>query len=147
MTRQDDAFRNTALYEQLVTRAQHEGLLSEHPSSVEAEAFFDTLRADGKLEGPVHHYIGDDLSDDDLDALWAVFAGNEPPDPNNFTPGWWEDKPHQLAYRLLLRLTRAEAALKASLIQEGLRDPKKRRELAEFMAPQKRPLPPIKEIP
>lgn len=133
MTRQDDAYRHASLYEQLVTRAQHEGALSADPTDAEVLAVFDSLRADGKLEGTVHKLIGDDLIAADLDALWTVFAGPDGPDHTNPTPGWWADKPHQIAYRLVLRLTRAEDALKAALLREGLRDPEKRRELSDAL--------------
>lgn len=55
--------------------------------------------------------VGDDLSSDDLDALWAFLVG-EP--EKGLMADWWNDKPHQIAYRLLLRLTRAEAAATAA---------------------------------
>jgi len=178
-TRLEDAYRSSPLYDQLVRQGKAGGRLSASPTYEEVEAYFEDLRTLGSLRGHPDRYIGDDLSAGDLDALWAVFAGSGGPDPDSSIPGWWEDKPHQIAYRLLLRLTRAEAGrdaalnllavmhgdgghhtervgfvqsckdaeqirhdlvtavddLKASLIREALKDPEKRRELAEAMSP------------
>jgi len=53
--------------------------------------------------------IGDDLSDADLVEFWRYFHGEE-----NDMSRWWSDKPHQIAWRLLMRLVRAEAALHAN---------------------------------
>jgi hypothetical protein len=176
-TRLEDAYRSSSLYDQLVKQARKDGVLPPVFTGEQVEDLFTSLRASGDLEGYPERYIGDDLSAADLDALWGIFAGE--PDPESFIPGWWEDKPHQLAYRLVLRLTRAEADrdaalnllavmhgdgghhtekvgfvqsckdaenvrhglvaavndLKASLIREALKDPEKRRELAEAMSP------------
>jgi len=52
--------------------------------------------------------IGADLTPERLDALWSFLTGG--PEESEIAE-WWQDKPHQLAYRLLLRLTRAEADL------------------------------------
>lgn len=54
--------------------------------------------------------VGDDLTDAELDALHAVLVGDAVvTDAERAAAGWWEDKPHQVAYRLLCRLTRAES--------------------------------------
>ena len=108
-TRQTDAYRHTSLYEQIMKHGIKEGSLSETSSDAEVQAYHDILRAEGKLHGHVEKLIGDDLSDEDIDNLWAMWAGEDGPDPDSIMPGWWDDKPHQIAYRLVLRLTRAEA--------------------------------------
>lgn len=105
-TRYTDAFRRPALYEQIATKAIKEGRLPERFTAEEFGQVCDALRAEGALAGHVHPYIGDDLGEEDLDNLWAIWA--DTPDPDSIMPGWWSDKPHQLAYRLILRLTRAE---------------------------------------
>jgi len=51
--------------------------------------------------------IGDDLTEDELIELWQYFHGEE-----NSMSRWWRDKPHQIAWRLLMRLVRAETALR-----------------------------------
>jgi hypothetical protein len=55
--------------------------------------------------GPEEHFIGDDLTDEQLDQLWDYFINGK----TNQMSNWWQDKPHQIGYRLLLRLARAEA--------------------------------------
>lgn len=107
-TRYTDAFRRPSLYEQIAQQAVKDGRLPERFTAEEFGEVCDTMRAEGKLEGHVHDYIGNDLREEDLDNLWAIWAGS--PDPDSIMPGWWEDKPHQIAYRLILRLTRAEVA-------------------------------------
>lgn len=50
------------------------------------------------------YFVGDDLTEEQLDELYrAVMEGEK-----NHMGSWWEDKPHQILYRLLSRLTRAE---------------------------------------
>lgn len=49
--------------------------------------------------------IGNDLTPSMLDELWRLFTGSH---PRSTVASWWADKPHQIGYRLLLRLTRAE---------------------------------------
>lgn len=53
-------------------------------------------------------FIGDELTEGDLDSLWCVIAGHDDPNPDTSMRDWWDDKANQLAYRLILRLTRAE---------------------------------------
>lgn len=79
MSRLKDAYRDTALYEQVKSKG---GDLSE-----------------------IDQLIGDDLSDEMLDDLWAMIAEGK---RDTYMASWWEDKPHQIMYRLLLRLTRSE---------------------------------------
>lgn len=60
-----------------------------------------------KVEGR-DHFVGDDLSGVSLDELWECLSGLG----DGGTMGsWWRDKSHQIGYRLLLRLTRAEDAV------------------------------------
>ena len=107
-TRIEDAYRLTPLYEQMVDKGQKDGLLGDTPTDEEVEAVLDHYRAESKLIGFPKKFIGNDLTDDQLDDLWRMIAeGNRDTDMAD----WWEDKPHQIMYRLLLRLTRAEAAL------------------------------------
>lgn len=56
-------------------------------------------------------YIGDDLSELHLDELLDWVDHNEYGDHEHTTSvaGWYQDKPHQVVRRLILRLTRAEA--------------------------------------
>ena len=108
--RYKDAWRHASLYESLLQRGIESGALPPKPTREQIEAHHDALRAEGRLEGVVHELIGDDLSEADLDNLWAVW--NSRPRPESAIPGWWRDKPHQIAYRLLLRLTRAEATIR-----------------------------------
>lgn len=107
--RSTDSYRKTPMWEGLVNRAVREGKLPKKPTTEQAEAHFEVLRAHGKLEGEVTELIGDDLSPEMLDDLWEVLGGGGNYD--TYTGQWWDDKPHQIAYRLLLRLTRAEAKL------------------------------------
>lgn len=73
----------------------------------------DCYRPGCFCSGALGDGIGDDLSPQDLDDLWAVLTGRpEVLSTEDIMSGWWADKPHQLAYRLLLRLTRAEDALR-----------------------------------
>lgn len=70
------------------------------------------LRREDAFDLSSGDYVGDDLTDQDLNDLWAHFSGD--PDlvhPDSVMVGWWEDKPHQIVRRLLCRLTRAEALL------------------------------------
>jgi hypothetical protein len=60
-------------------------------------------------------YIGEDLSAEDLENLWRKLAGH-PLGDESLIARWWDDKPHQIAYRLLLRLKRADEALLTSLL-------------------------------
>ena len=54
--------------------------------------------------------VGSDLSQRDLDDLYdAVVCGEE---AETMMKGWWEDKPHQILHRLIIRLTRAEYELR-----------------------------------
>lgn len=77
----------------------------------------DSRRApQGGGDGMLGNGIGDDMAESDLDNLWAALTGRWESDMS----AWWEDKPHQIAYRLLLRLTRAENALRtAGLLPAG----------------------------
>lgn len=104
-TLQTDAYRLSSLYEQLSEQGLKEGALTATSTDAEIEAYFDTLRATGKLEGFPKKYIGEDLSEEALTSLWSHFAGEG-------LDSWWENKPHQLGYRLLLRLVRAENRIK-----------------------------------
>lgn len=53
--------------------------------------------------------IGDELTETDLDDLWVELSGALSSRDEYTSMGrWWRDKPHQIGYRLLLRLTRAE---------------------------------------
>jgi phage gp46-like protein len=61
--------------------------------------------------------IGEDLTEEALIDLHLYFTGKEGDSP---TAAWWEDKAHQLGYRLLLRLIRAEAELKALKTLNGI---------------------------
>lgn len=65
-------------------------------------------------------YIGEDLSKEDLDALHAYVMGEK---VESRMEGWWQDKKHQILYRLLLRLTRAEKVSEPSpmRVQERIR--------------------------
>ena len=108
-TRQTDAYRFTSLYEQLLDQGLKEGVLNLGSTDEEIQAYHEHRREIGKLDGPVRKLIGDDLGPEQLDELWTVFVGV--PDENADMVYWWRDKPHQIAYRLLLRLTRAEAEL------------------------------------
>ena len=110
MSRQTDANRNTPFYEGLILQGQNEGILADEPLPVDVLSYFNTLKSDPNRDGVLHQLIGDDLSKADLDNLWATLSGSDP-DPDSLIPSWWADKPHQLAYRLILRLTRAEAQL------------------------------------
>jgi len=65
------------------------------------QELFDKYRA-----SDYNTFIGDDLDETDLDRLWGHFALSDG------YYGWWEDKPHQIAYRLVLRLTRVENELR-----------------------------------
>lgn len=133
-----NAYRRTPLYEQIVSQGQKAGDLPPSPTEAQIEAYFDQCRANGTLEGDVHALIGDDLTEEMLDELWDMWdmwAGYG--DRSFYMGSWWDDKPHQIAYRLLLRLTRAELelnktreALNAALIREALADPEKRAELS-----------------
>jgi hypothetical protein len=49
--------------------------------------------------------VGDDLTDAQLDDLWNVLVNGA---TDSYMARWWADKKHQIAYRLLMRLTRAE---------------------------------------
>lgn len=55
-----------------------------------------------------HAKIGDDLTPERLDLLWDYLTCESPEGADEMA-AWFADKPHQIAYRLLLRLTRAEA--------------------------------------
>ena len=105
-SRLKDAYRRPPLYEQVVKTAQKDGVLPENPSEEEALAYWNQMRDEGKADGDLVTLIGNDLSEEDLDNLWSYLVGD------SRHHGWWEDKPHQITYRLLLRLTRAEAELK-----------------------------------
>lgn len=59
-------------------------------------------------EDPAQGLIGDDLTDEDLDELWCLLTGSEDVNLDSEIVKWYQDKPHQVVYRLLLRLTRAE---------------------------------------
>jgi len=109
--RHDDAYRRPPLYDQIVREAQAEGRLGDEPWDDEVHAIFEAYRAEGKLDGNVPDWIGDDLDDEDLDNLWEHLSGGDPAEDSTM-PGWWDDKPHQIAYRLLLRLTRAVGKLR-----------------------------------
>lgn len=50
------------------------------------------------------HYVGDDITEESLDELWRYITEGE----DNNMAQWMQDKPQQVVYRLLLRLTRAE---------------------------------------
>jgi hypothetical protein len=63
-------------------------------------------------------YIGDDLGDSQLSDLHSYFTGER---QESYMSSWWEDKAHQIGYRLLLRLTRAENEL-AKLKQNREKD-------------------------
>lgn len=56
-----------------------------------------------------NRFVGDDLTDEELDELWEVFGGDG--GKGTYMRGWWDDKPHQIAYRLLCRLTRAQKTI------------------------------------
>lgn len=57
--------------------------------------------------------IGDDLTPEDLDDIWAVLTGRTEEIPSDSRiPGWYGDKPHQIFYRMICRLSRAEARLR-----------------------------------
>jgi hypothetical protein len=60
-------------------------------------------------------YIGDDLTEKDLDILYDVCILGEPigmtGDPHGVVSAW-HDKPHRILHRLLMRLTRAEEEMK-----------------------------------
>lgn len=102
--RYSDAFRRPSLYMQIVKKAIKDERLPERFTAEEFKALCDRMRAEKKLEGEVSSYIGDDLDEEALNDLWAAFADGT----RSTMSGWWADKPHQIAYRLLLRLTRAE---------------------------------------
>ncbi|MEZ4454194.1 MAG: hypothetical protein R3B09_32365 [Nannocystaceae bacterium] len=63
-----------------------------------------TREEDAQREASAGGKIGDDLTDSQLDDLWRGIVDGADSD----TWAWFQDKPHQVAYRLLLRLTRAE---------------------------------------
>lgn len=114
MDRHTDAYRRPALYEQLVRQGKKEGLLPASPSEEEVHALFQALHERNGSSIP-EDWIGNDLSAQDLDDLWAHVAGySERVSPDGLVVGWYKDKPHQVIYRLLLRLTRAEAELAAA---------------------------------
>lgn len=54
--------------------------------------------------------VGDDLTEDMLDELWAGPCTGRDPTPTRMS-AWWADKKHQILYRLVCRLTRAECEL------------------------------------
>jgi len=56
------------------------------------------------IESAMIDDIGDDLSDEDLVEFWRMFYGAT----NSDMARWWSDKPNQIAWRLLMRLVRAE---------------------------------------
>jgi DNA repair exonuclease SbcCD ATPase subunit len=90
----------------------------EQALAAEVEALHTTLNpASASLEMDAWRLsdsgslIGEDLGAEDLEALWRKLAGH-PLGDNHLIAAWWEDKPHQIAYRLLLRLNRAERRLR-----------------------------------
>jgi hypothetical protein len=109
--RQEDAYRLSSLYEQLLKQGKRCGALFGEVTDLEMQSYLDLLRQIGDLQGSCHKYIGDDLSDSDLDDLWFMFSISDT-NPGSRIPSWWKDKSHQIALRLLLRLTRVEAELK-----------------------------------
>ncbi len=112
-TRKEDAYRLDSLYGQITTEAIGNGDLNEVFTDEEAEVLFDLYRKRHKLVGPCPKYVGDDLYEEDLEALWAHVSGEEA-NCFNATPDWYEDKPDQVVLRLLLRLERAENPKKNS---------------------------------
>ena len=56
------------------------------------------------IEAAMGGDIGDELTDEDLVEFWRYFYG----ETNSDMARWWSDKPHQIAWRLLMRLVRAE---------------------------------------
>lgn len=105
-TRLSDAYRRPALYEDIVHKGRSEGQLSDNPTWEEVQTYARALNAKDGSSIP-YPWIGDDLSDSDLDDLWNVFAGDSR--KGTYMSSWWADKKHQIAYRLVLRLTRAES--------------------------------------
>ena len=84
-------------------------------------------------------YIGEDLSEHDLDFLYESVCLGE----HGGRHGWWHDKPHQILNRLLMRLTRAEHPdAKFRACPEGRRDglpahlPRREAELTKADAPE-----------
>lgn len=115
-TRQSDSYRASNFRESLERQGLKSGGLQPGFTREDFEAYCDHLRTLGKLQGEVAYFIGDDLSEQALDDFWRIFAGDT--EPYSDMAYWWDDKPHQIAYRLVLRLTRAElenAKLRARL--------------------------------
>ncbi len=75
-----------------------------------------SLRKDNAFIPPHKHdpnyLVGNDLTEEMLDELYDSWYGNQPKDHPNHMKWWWADKPHQIAHRLLMRLTRAETRIK-----------------------------------
>lgn len=69
----------------------------------------DAFRPSESNEG---FFIGDDLTEADLDALWRHICDEPLKNEESFVPAWWDDKSHQVGMRLILRLTRAEERLR-----------------------------------
>jgi hypothetical protein len=115
-SRYDDCWRHANTWESYERKLAKE--LGREPTDEEVrEAYKDALRKldlnsplstrtlKGGDESELNKYIGDDLSESDLDDLWSMIADG---DSDSLMASWWADKPHQIMYRLLLRLTRAE---------------------------------------
>ena len=65
-------------------------------------------RTENAFEPNGERLVGDDLTEEALDDLYnAVILGADIGGGPGYH-GWWDDKPHQILNRLLLRLARAE---------------------------------------
>lgn len=109
-SRYDDCWRESSVWSSYYNKEKKR--LGREPTDFEVqEAYRQTLAGmdwGDTSQITLEKYIGEDLSESDLDDLWSHFAG-EHSDTN--AAYWWTDKPHQIGYRLLLRLTRAEGRI------------------------------------
>jgi len=71
---------------------------------------------------PVERLAGEDLTEEALDDLYdAVILGGDIGGGRGYH-GWWDNKPHQILHRLLLRLTRAEHEVPGRCVDEHAAD-------------------------
>jgi len=73
----------------------------------ETTAFWEAIC--DRLPDVTHEFIGDDLTSKELDGYWDHFCnGNK----QSAISDWLDDKPHQVHYRMINRLTRVEEELR-----------------------------------
>ncbi len=118
-SRHDDCWRDSSVWESITQKLTKN--LGRNPTDKEVVDFYregllwDGFPIDKAKEITLSQFIGDDLTDSDLDDLWAFASRGE---KKSVIANWIADKPHQVWYRMILRLTRAEARLKEAGLSE-----------------------------